>query len=389
MPLQSRRPTADSSSPGLQSAPAVREADTGSLDAGRAQLAQRTSGAPGDAPIRSLSLWGSAAETQGDTTQGDPTGDGGQGAGALARISRLIGEDDATGAREEAARFAAARRAAVGGDDALVQAAGKLWTAADRIVRASEALAEQDATAAKTNAHQAAEMLRSLRSLEILPADGVEAAIARAGQIWSRSSSAEAESQGTNGQAHDGYAVWTTGQAGGGITSRPLNRDGNWSQDNWLDHHSDRSNSWAAGNIRNAKNQDLQAYDFTFERQNERGEAIAGSAQGLELISPWDAKVHDVCHDFASSGGYGKFIALEDLETGLRFEVHHLDTVADVRKGGTLNGGDIIGTQGASGRRRYDFATHVDIVGTPEAVEKFVRANQSGRFKSNKRRGGA
>jgi hypothetical protein len=168
-----------------------------------------------------------------------------------------------------------------------------------------------------------------------------------------------------------------------------INREGAWDSSDWLTHHSDRSDSWAARNIRNAKNQDIQAYDFTFERKNARGEAIAGSAQGLKLISPWDAKVHDVNASFAQSGGYGKYIALEDLQTGLRFEVHHLDTVADVRRGGTIDGGDVIGTQGASGRGRFDYATHVDIVGTAEAVEQFVRANQTGRFRSTKKNGGA
>lgn len=314
------------------------------------------------------------------------------GAAELIQICELVGRDDATGAKERAARFAAERRAALGmANDRLTLAAGRIWTAADRMVRAALALDGRDAKAAQDAAHESAETLRSLRDEGLVPAEAVEPAIARAGRIWTQADTLGQQSTETNGQAHAGYTVWTTGRPGGSgaVTSRELNRDGAWDSNSWLDHHSDRSDSWAAGNIRNDKNQDLQAYDFTFERQNARGEGIAGSAQGLELISPWDARVHDVNASFAQSGGYGKFIALEDLQTGLRFEVHHLDTVADVRRGGTLDGGDVIGTQGASGRGRYDFATHVDIVGTAESVEQFVRANQTGRFRSTKKNGGA
>jgi hypothetical protein len=276
-------------------------------------------------------------------------------------------------------------------DDELTRAAGRLWTAADLLIKATAALESGDTKAAQDAAHRAADALREARDGGALDAAALDAGIGRAGAIWTQAGSQQEEQGATTGQAHGGHAVWTTGRPGGrgGVTSRQLNRDGNWSRDQWLTHHSDRSNSWAARNIRNAKNQDVQAWDFTFEKKNQRGEGIAGSAQGLELISPWDAKVHDVQHTYAGSGGYGRFIALEDVETGLRFEVHHLDTVADVRKGQLMDGGSVIGTQGASGSGRYSFATHVDIVGTMEAVEQFVRANQSGRFRSKKQRGGA
>jgi len=310
----------------------------------------------------------------------------------LAEICARIGDLDATGARQAAARFAAERRASLGvANDALTRAAGKVWTAADLMIKAVKSLEGGDRSAAKDAAHSCAETLRALRDVDLIPAESVENGIARAGSVWGQADQQEQSAQQTTGQAHDGRAVWSTGRtsAGGGVTSRELNRDGGWTDQEFLQHHSDRSNSWAAGNIRNDKNRDLQAYDFTFERQSDRGDGIAGSAQGLELISPWDARVHDVNASFEQSGGYGKFIALEDVETGLRFEVHHLDTVADVARGGSLDGGEVIGTQGGSGYGRHDYATHVDIVGTAEAVEQFVRANQSGRFRSRKKPAGA
>ena len=63
------------------------------------------------------------------------------------------------------------------------------------------------------------------------------------------------------------YAVWTTGhgRGGGGITSEMLSQGGQWGTEDFLRHHSDRSNSWAANQIRNDQNQNPQAYDFTFE----------------------------------------------------------------------------------------------------------------------------
>jgi hypothetical protein len=377
MPLQSRRPASSPGFRGQAARPVVAGGRGSSLGPQRDRLADRgVADAPGGP---GLDLWGTAAA-------------GGDGAAELARIAQLIGENDATGAKQAAARFAAERREALGvGDDELTRAAGELWTASARMVRAQVAFDAGDAEVAREEAHTAADALRALVDTGLLPEASVQGAIERAGRLWTEAGAKAQEGDQSDGQAHEGTVVWTTGRPGGrgAVTSRELDRGGDWSTQDWLTHHSDRSDSWAARNIRDAKNQDLQAYDFTFEKKNARGEGIAGSAQGLELISPWDARVHDVNHSFAQSGGYGKFIALEDLETGLRFEVHHLDTVADVSRGGTMDGGDVIGTQGASGRGRYDFATHVDIVGTPEAVEQFVRANQSGRFRSKKRRGGA
>ena len=360
-----------------------------SMQNDRERLGGRGRGRGGRGQSDNLSVWGGAATQDarrvGNNTEPTATAELDSILGALAR-------DGATSARERASRFASVRRDRQGVDsDAYTDAAGLVWKAADQMVRAQRAFEAGDAQQARDAAHEAAETLRAIRDGGLVSASIVERAIGRAGGLWSRAESLQGQQGDTNGQAHDGYAVWTTGRVGGrgGVTSQELDRDGNWTRDDWLEHHSDRRDSWAARNIRNSKNQDLQAYDFTFEKQNARGEAIPGTAQGLDLISPWDAKVHDVNHSLAQSGGYGKFIALEDLETGLRFEVHHMDSVADVRRGGTVNGGDVIGTQGASGRGRYSFATHVDIVGTAEAVEQFVRANQSGRFKSNKRQNGA
>ena len=185
------------------------------------------------------------------------------------------------------------------------------------------------------------------------------------------------------------YAAYTTGIIGRGVGTQELAADGSWDTQNWLEHHSNRSRSWAAENIRNDKNQDLDAYDFTFERVDGQGRGINGSAQGLPLITPWDAKVIDIQSEYQGSGGYGRFIALEDLTTGMRFEVHHLDTVSAFSKGQVIKGGTEIGTQGASGSKRYEYATHVDIVGTPQSVEDFVRANQTGTFKTTEQREGA
>ena len=40
-------------------------------------------------------------------------------------------------------------------------------------------------------------------------------AVARAGRIWTEANALAQQSSETNGQAHDGYAVWTTGRPGG------------------------------------------------------------------------------------------------------------------------------------------------------------------------------
>ncbi len=311
----------------------------------------------------------------------------------LAEFSALcqqMATNDATGACTAAENLRA--RFEAEGDAQTAEAAQRLSAAADQMVQAHNALQAKDVSTAQTAAHQSAETLRALRNDGRIEPGAADAAIARAGRIWTNASQLSKKSTEANGSSNRGeYAVWSTGtpRGGGGVTSRELGRGGNWDRNDFLRHHSDRSQSWAANNIRNAKNQNVQAYDFTFERINNRGQALAGSAHGLELISPWDARVHDVQHTFQGSGGYGKFIALEDIESGLRFEVHHLESVADVRKGGTVDGGDIIGRQGASGNTQFSYATHVDIVGTAEAVEQFVAANQSGKFRTRKQKGGA
>ena len=181
------------------------------------------------------------------------------------------------------------------------------------------------------------------------------------------------------------YGAFTTGRAhpGAGVESRLLNQGGNWDTGDLLDHHSDRSRSWAAENIRNAKNQDLQAYDFTFERLDEQGRPIDGTAQGLPLYAPVDSKVIDVQLTPAGSGRYGCYVAMEYLDSGLRISVHHLESVEEgIAKGDQIKGGEVFGYQGGSGNVPGQYPTHVDIVGTIEAVEEFVRSNQSGDFKT-------
>ncbi len=181
----------------------------------------------------------------------------------------------------------------------------------------------------------------------------------------------------TRGQTED-KAVYTTGGPGS-VQSSLLPQSGSWSSEDFRPHHSDRSNSWAANNIRNDKNQDLDAYDFTFVDLDEQGRE-QNETRGVDLILPWPAKVLDIQKTFEGSGGYGKYLAVEALDTGLRFEVHHMDTVGDFSKGQVLDGGTTIGEQGGSGNSRSSYAVHVDIMGTAEAVEQFVRANQQGTF---------
>ena len=181
------------------------------------------------------------------------------------------------------------------------------------------------------------------------------------------------------------HAAFTTGRAhpAGGVESRLLQQGGAWGSQDFLTHHSDRSNSWAANNIRNDKNQDLQAYDFTFERLDEQGKPIDGTAQGLPLYAPVDSKILDVQLTPAGSGRYGCFVVMEYLDSKLRVAVHHLASVAQgVAKGDQIKGGTIFGYQGGSGNVAGQYPTHVDIVGTVEAVEEFVRSNQSGDFKT-------
>ena len=190
--------------------------------------------------------------------------------------------------------------------------------------------------------------------------------------------------QSTTGQLdRNPYAVWTTGQSQSGtIQSTPLDANGQWTTDDFRDHHEDRSRSWAANRIRNDQNQDLQAYDFTFEQTDDQGQAINGSAHGLDLISPMDAKVLDIQRTYQGSGDLGCFVVLEFTDTGKRVSIHHMDSVTELAKGQVISGGTVIGTQGAAGTTRNQYPTHVDIVGTSEGVEDFVRANQSGKFKT-------
>lgn len=198
---------------------------------------------------------------------------------------------------------------------------------------------------------------------------------------WAQGATSSANPE--RSQSRPRQAAYTTGgdRVGSDVRTELLAADGSWSSDDFLGHHSDRSNSWAANKIRNAQNQDLQAYDFTFESLNDQGQPIAGSAQGLELISPQDAKVIDLQTRYAGSGGLGCFVVLEYLDNGKRVSVHHMDSVAELSKGQIISGGTVIGTQGASGSTKFQYNTHIDIIGTIEAVEAFVRANQSGEFK--------
>lgn len=183
----------------------------------------------------------------------------------------------------------------------------------------------------------------------------------------------------------DPRAAFTTGRAhpGAGVESRLLQQGGDWGTQDFLTHHSDRSNSWAANNIRNDKNQQLQAYDFTFERLDGRGRPIDGTAQGLPLYAPVDSTVIDVQLTPAGSGRYGCFVVMEYMDSGLRIAVHHLASVEEgIAKGDQIKGGEIFGYQGGSGNVPGQYPTHVDIVGTVEAVEEFVRTNQTGDFKT-------
>ena len=150
----------------------------------------------------------------------------------------------------------------------------------------------------------------------------------------------------------DPRAAYTTGRARNGapVGSNLLNQSGEWGAGDFLTHHSDRSTSWAANNIRNDTNQQLQAYDFTFEQLDGRGRPIEGTAQGLALYAPVDSTVIDVQPKPAGSGGYGCFVVMEYLDSGLRIAVHHLASVEKgLSKGDQIKGGEVFGYQGGSG----------------------------------------
>ena len=188
----------------------------------------------------------------------------------------------------------------------------------------------------------------------------------------------------TTGRGQVGpYAVWTTG---GGSSLLPR---GNWGARDLRTHHSDRTASWAADRVREGRNipyNSVDAYDLTFEKLDKNGNAVAGTALGLPLMTPVACKVYDVQHSFKGSGGYGKFVILEYMEgdlAGERVQVSHMHTVERIQKGQVLKGGQVFGTQGGSGSRGpSDYDVHVDIVGTAPAVILFTKANQSGTFQT-------
>ncbi len=179
-----------------------------SMTTDRARMAQEMVGAAGDRQQEAdLSVWGSAMS--GETWVASDTEPGA--VLQLEGICARIGQDDATGARAGAAQFAAERRSRLGiEDDDLTRAAGRVWSAADQIVRAMGALDASDATGAKELAHQAAETLRGLLGGGLLAEYAVEPAIARAGQLWTRAEAIPSQPQETHGQAHGGNALWTT-----------------------------------------------------------------------------------------------------------------------------------------------------------------------------------
>ena len=262
---------------------------------------------------------------------------------------------------------------------------GELWQIAESMGGVQSAIEGKDFSTAKDQAHHAATVTRRVRDRGGMLPDSAERIIQAAGGWWQKA--AAAGKQARSGEQSSGrgrYGAFTTGRPtpGSGVTSVELSRSGSWKPGDFLDHHSDRSRSWAAENIRNGKNQRLQAYDFTFEKTDAGGAPVQGTAQGLPLMTPSDMRVFDVQKTFEGSGGYGKYIALEDVETGLRIQVNHLDSVGDFTKGQVLSGGTTFGTQGGSGTARYNYPTHVDIVGTEAAVELFVRSNQSGEFRT-------
>lgn len=195
-----------------------------------------------------------------------------------------------------------------------------------------------------------------------------------------------AQEAATTGQLdRNPYAVWSTGSSagvgGGNVWSKELPADGSWDMGDTLGHHGDRSNSWGANQIRNQDNASLQAYDFSFSPTNDQGQPT-NAFRGTELHTPADMKVLEIQRSYSGSGGYGCFIHLEDVETGKRIVVNHLDSVGEFRIGDVIPGGTVFGEQGGSGNARDSYAVHVDIIGTSGAVEDFVRSQQSGTFRS-------
>jgi len=306
----------------------------------------------------------------------------------LARVLALVSAGRMGDGMQAAGELAGEHRAREGlgdGDDSHTTELGLGWQLAEGLQRAQLALSEDETEEAREHAQHAAAVARQLQEAGLMGDDEASGLISAAEGWERRAAEAESEASGGGQQSRgERYGLWTTGLSGGGaVTSVEMPRSGSWAGRDLLDHHSDRSYSWAANNMRNHLNQDLQAYDVTFEKLDANGVPIAGTAQGLPLQTPSDMKVVDIQKSYQGSGGYGMFIVLEDVETGKRIQVSHLDSVGDFAKGQVLSGGTNFGSQGASGRGRHDFATHVDVVGTLEAVELFVHSNQSGEFRTS------
>ena len=311
-----------------------------------------------------------------------------EGPSDLERVLALVSAGRMGDGKREAGQLASSRRRREGleeGDDADTVALGLGWQLAQGLQQTQLALDEGQTEDAREHAQHAAAVARQLHAAGLMGDDEATSLIAAAEGWEERADEAARAAAGPEEQNRGSrYGAWTTGRRGGGaVTSVELPRNGDWSGRDLWDHHSDRSQSWAANNMRNHLNQDLQAYDVTFEKVDANGVPIAGTAQGLPLQAPSDMKVIDIQKSYQGSGGYGMFIVLEDLETGKRIQVSHLDSVGDFAKGQVLSGGTNFGSQGASGRGRHDFATHVDVVGTLEAVELFVHSNQSGEFRTS------
>lgn len=188
---------------------------------------------------------------------------------------------------------------------------------------------------------------------------------------------------GSSGEVQaEAYAAWTTGAGG----SRELASGGTFNSRDFLQHHADRTSSDSADRVRAGTKtpyESVDAWDFTFEKKGRDGHGVEGTAFGLPLRVPEDAKVLDIQRTNSGSGGYGKFILLELVESKERLEIHHLSAVGDFSIGQVLAGGTVFGAQGGSGSSsNQDYATHVDVVGTAPAVEKLVRANATGKFKT-------
>lgn len=292
-------------------------------------------------------------------------------------------------AKEEAHRIAQEGRQEQ--DDDASKWAGWIWQTSHALIETQEGLGSEEWGTVQSKAHHAAEKTRALDRDGVVDARDAASIEAAAGGYWQQADQAMKQLRSSEqdlGSAKGDvgpYAVWTTG---GGSSLLP--RD-NWDASDLRPHHSDRTNSAAANRVRASSTpvayNSVDAFDLTFEKMDSNGNAMNGSAQGLPLMVPVRSLVVDIQKTFQGSGGYGKFILIEYLEgdlVGQRVEIHHLDTVEDVRKGEELPAGAIFGTQGASGTTRFGYATHVDIVGTADAVVLFAKSNQTGNIQTKK-----